>query len=219
MENAFLKSLGGASGYLPYYPIGEAEVYLRTIRHARRPEAGLFVICGGGNSQNTMALEDFLRRLRDNHIPTGSRIAITGHAEGARIRAAHLGKKVEFLGHLPDKEFQTLLARAHFVLIPQICGFGCMTRVPDMHCAGIPVIASSIVANGTGELPGATYIKDTPEAWPSALSDAMTKPPIIFPDAEFVRWLQAQRRAVQQEFSRVEPHRPLEGSAKNPLAF
>jgi hypothetical protein len=203
MEDAFLRSMGIASSYLPYYPTGEAEDYLRAIRLARRPEAGLFVICSGGNGQNTIALEDFLRRLKKEDIPTSSRIAITGHADAPKIWAAHLGEKVEFVGHLPDMEFQDLLARAHAVLIPQICGFGCMTRVADMHCAGIPVIADVLVANGTGEVPGVIYVKDTPAAWSAALSDAMTAPPTIYPETDFTKWLQAQRLAVQREFARV----------------
>jgi hypothetical protein len=53
-----------------------------------------------------------------------------------------------------------------------------MTRVPDMLCAGIPVIADPIVANPTGEVPGVEYVQEKTGGWSGALERALTRPAI-----------------------------------------
>lgn len=201
LECGFLQASGLQASYVPYYPVGEAEESLRAIRHQRRREAGLFVICGGGNAQNQMALENFLQQLRKQDLPVGARIAIAGVTQMPEHWTAHLDGSIQFFGRLPKADFDALLARAQAVLVPQTCGFGCMTRVADMLCAGIPVVADAIVANGTGGMPGVHYVMDAPGAWSEALHEAL-KLPAIFPDADFMAWHQAQRAAVHREFAR-----------------
>ena len=202
LENAFLKASGLECGYLPYYPIGEAEECLRAIRRQRCVERGLFVICGGSNAQNLIAMQAFLQRLSKQDLPAGSRIAIAGCTELPGDWTSHLGECIQFPGRLPEDEFDSLLARAQAVLVPQTCGFGCMTRVADMLCAGIPVLADALVANGTGEVPGAIFVTDAPGAWSAALNESLNLPE-VFPEADFTAWHQAQRAAVRREFARV----------------
>lgn len=203
LEDHFLQASGITSGYFPYYPIGESDDCLVSVRRERRPELGLFVICGGANGQNMLALQSFLQSLKRNDIPAGARIAITGLERLPEDWASHLGAQIEFVGSLEEECFHSLLSRSHAVLIPQRCGFGCMTRIPDMLCAGIPVVADAIVANGNGEVPGVRYLEDTPGAWASALREEMAKLPVVFPAEDYHAWQQAQRLMVKREFERV----------------
>lgn len=208
VESQFLEACGIASGYLPYYPVGESEDGLRAVRRQRRPEAGLFVICGGGNDQNLLGLQALLRHLRKEDIPAGARIVIVGLQVLPKALTVHLEEKIEFRGRLPEGEFSDLLAKAHAVLIPQTCGFGCITRVADMLCAGIPVVAGAILANGIGQVPGVRFVADTPGAWASALSAEMAQAPTVYPEAEYQAWQQAQRLTVLGEFARVAARYP-----------
>lgn len=204
LEAGFLNAAGIASGYLPYYPVGEAEECLRAVRSKRRPEAGLFVTCGGANDQNGLALKAFLHELRKADVPPGARIAIVGVREIPEHWIAHLGERIEFLGRLPEDEFDALLTRAHAVIIPQTCGFGCITRVPDMLCAGIPILANAIVANPTGEVPGVCYVANTPRPWATALHESMANVPKALSGTDFNIWHEAQRSAVRRAFASVE---------------
>ena len=202
LENDFLQAAGLSSGYAPYYPIGEAEQSLHEIRNSRRVERGLFLICGGANAQNRMALEAFLRNLRPQDVPKRSSIAIVGLEKLPEDWWSHVRGSVRFLGRLPQAEFDELLSRTQAVLIPQLVGFGCMTRTADMLCAGIPVVADSIVANATGKLPGVVYVPKTADGWRIVLHAAVESAQVASAE-EYESWLADQRASVRTELTGV----------------
>lgn len=201
LETGFVKAAGGHARYLPYYPVGEAEASLRAIHERRRPERGLLVICGGGIYQNSIALFDFCQRLQVADLPEGCRIVVSGVDDLPAAWISHLGDRVQPVGRLPQGEFDALLARAHAVLIPQTRGFGCMTRVADMLCSGIPTIADRLVESGVGVPPGIRYVDDQPGAWKEALAELMRDELQVIPARTFTAWRQTQQTIVRDEIS------------------
>jgi hypothetical protein len=203
LECGFLKSAGLRCDYLPYYPVGDAELYLERIRVHRTPKLGQFVICGGSITQNAVGLQHFLQKLAPADIPVGAKIIVSGVSELPSEWIAHLEGTVEFCGRLSEEDFSVLMANAHAVIIPQNCGFGCMTRVADSLRAGIPVLADAIVGNGTGEVPGLSLVDDYPDGWSAALHNAMAHPDRQYFEL-FSNWHSSQRVLLRTEISKMQ---------------
>jgi hypothetical protein len=197
LECGFLKGVGLPSAYLPYYPVGDAELYLERIRLQRSPRHGTFLICGGSITQNAVGLQHFLQQLQPADVPSGAKIVIVGMRELPAQWISHLNDEVEFRGYLSDEDFCSLLSQSQAVLIPQNCGFGCMTRVADSLRAGVPVIADAMVGNGMGDIPGLTLVEDSQGSWSAALHAAMIEPIDEF-FSSFCSWHLQQRAAAHE---------------------
>lgn len=203
LEHRMLRACGAQSTLMPYYPAGEAETLLRTVHAGRRPQAGLFVISGGAIAPNQMALEAFLRGLSRTDIPPDTRIVIAGTTELPSAWIAHLGDAVEPVGRLSSSDFHDLLCRAHHVLIPQTHGFGCQTRVADMLCAGVPMLAGDQVAAGVGAVPGVRFVADSPDGWARAIREARAETPSTIEAEVFTSWQSEQRSLIRDELTRL----------------
>lgn len=203
LEHRMLRACGAQSTYVPYYPVGEAETLLRKVHHDRRPQAGLFVITGGAIAPNQMALEAFLLGLRREDIPPDTRIAIAGTTELPDAWTRHLGDAIEHVGRLPAGDFHDLLCRAHYLLVPQTHGFGCQTRVADMLCAGVPMLAGGQVEAGVGAMPGVRFVADAPDGWRNAIREARATAPSTTAAEVFTSWQSAQRSLVRDELTRL----------------
>ena len=204
LECGFLKAAGLRCDYLPYYPVGDAELYLERIRVQRRSRQGTFLICGGGITQNEVGLKNFLQQLKPTDMPSGAKIVIVGMRDLPVQWVSHLSCKVEFQGRLSDEDFCSLLSQSQAVLVPQNCGFGCATRVADSLRAGVPVIADSIVGNGMGDIPGLTLVEDARGKWPAALHAAMTNSMDDFFESSS-SWHLQQRAAAHDTIQKLCP--------------
>lgn len=203
LEHRLLRACGAQSTYMPYYPTGDAESLLRQVHRDRRPQAGLFVISGGAIAPNQMALEALLTGLARNDIPPDTRIVIAGTTEVPAAWTRHLGEAVDHVGRLSDNDFHDLLCRAHFLLVPQTHGFGCQTRVADMLCAGVPMLAGGQVAAGVGAVPGVRYVADTADGWRHAIREARATAPSTIEAGVFTSWQAEQRTLVREELTRL----------------
>lgn len=203
LEHRLFRACGAQSTYMPYYPAGDAEILLRTVHRGRRPQAGLFVISGGAIAPNQMALEAFLTGLSRDDLPPETRIAIAGTTDLPAAWTTHLGDVIEHVGRLADSDFHDLLCRAHYLLVPQTHGFGCQTRIADMLCAGVPMLAAGQVAAGVGAVPGVRYVADAPGGWRSAIREARATAPSTIEAAVFTSWQAEQRSRIREEFTRL----------------
>lgn len=203
LEHRLLRACGVQSTYIPYYPVGDAEILLRTVHRGRNPQAGLFVISGGAIAPNQMALEAFLTGLSRDDIPPDTRIVIAGTTELPEAWSTHLGDVIQHVGRLPDSDFHDLLCRAHCLLVPQTHGFGCQTRVADMLCAGVPMLAGGQVGAGVGAVPGVSYVPDTPDGWRHAIRQARAAVPSTIEAAVFTSWQAEQQSLVREELTRL----------------
>ncbi len=196
VEQGLLRSLGAAAEYLPFYPVGEAMAQSRRLRGKRSAatvDPGLFVISGSPIHQNNLALADFLATLDQDKLAASVRIAVVGFDDPPARLAPYIGGKVQFLGRLDGAGFEDLLVRARAVLVPQIAGFGCLTRVPEMLAAGIPVLVDEMTAHATGAVPGACYVAPGKNRWTDAIRSAAGEPKVIAPEV-IKPWIEASRQ-------------------------
>jgi hypothetical protein len=59
------------------------------------------------------------------------------------------------------------------VLVPRQEGFGALTRMPELSCAGVPVLASASVTFAQDPPPGTTIVDDSWDAWRAAMESAV----------------------------------------------
>ena len=205
VEQGFLEASGISAEYLPFYPAGEAYEQLQQLRNRRSAgsiDNGLFVISGSGNQQNSVGLLDFLKTVDQKQLPENARIVVVGVEAIPKSWTQYFGERIQFRGWLCTPDFYKLLIQARAVLVPQVGGFGCITRIPEMLIAGIPVVADRIASNATGPLPCAKYITPGPERWSNAIRELMTEPPLV-PQAGIDAWIAQARQQVMHEFGKL----------------
>jgi glycosyltransferase involved in cell wall biosynthesis len=196
VEQGFLRSLGLPAEYVPFYPVGDAMTQLQDLRRRRSVatiDPGLFVISGSPIHQNNLALAELLASLDLERLDAGVRIAVTGFDRRQIDFSRYASAKVQFLGRLDNAAFGDLLVKACAVLVPQIAGFGCLTRILEMLAAGIPVLADAMTTSATGPMPGAIYVAPGETRWPDAIK-AMDGGLKEIPLALVEPWLAAARQ-------------------------
>jgi len=196
VESGLFQACGLPAGYFPYYPAGEARELLQAVARQRRPERDLLLVTGSSNAQNVKGLRHLLHDLDRPGLNRALRLVVTGVGENMVSVPPGLAENVKLAGFVSDGEFRSLLERARAVLIPQVCGFGCMTRVADMLCAGIPVVADSIVANAIGRPPGAEFVERGEGQWFRACQRLLAREEEV-PHVEFTAWLREQERLAR----------------------
>lgn len=201
VEQGFLSSLGLPAEYVPFYPAGDAMTQLLALRGKRSADtidSGLFVISGSPIHQNNIALANFLATLDQARLAPSVCIAVVGFDDLPGDLARYFHSKVQFLGRLDTAAFDDLLVRARAVLVPQIAGFGCLTRIPEMLAAGIPVLADAMTASATDAVPGTFYVEAGEDRWANAIN-AIGNEPMVIPQSIIEPWIaaaQAQAAAV-----------------------
>lgn len=201
VEQGLLRSLGASAEYVPFYPVGEAMAQLLRQRDRRSVDTidpGLFVISGSLIHQNNLALSNFLATLDQRQLAQHARIAVVGFDDLPGHLVRYFKGKIQFLGRLEPVEFDNLLLRARAVLVPQIAGFGCLTRIPEMLAAGIPVLADAMTTSATGTVPGARYVASGANRWSNAMKE-LDGEPMVVPQSVIEPWiaaLQAQAAGV-----------------------
>jgi hypothetical protein len=104
---------------------------------------------------------------------------------------------LECRGRLPQEELDRLLVAAQAVLVPQFRGFGALTRLPEMACAGIPTLTSRHPTFALDVPPGVHIVEDGWEAWCAAMASFVWSDPSAVPNGEpYEGWEQAQSRTL-----------------------
>lgn len=119
-------------------------------------------------------------------LPAGARLAVIGAgadaAYGRRLEALARGKRVEFLGPLPDAEVIATYRRALAVVLPSLVDTGFTSSMEALAC-GTPVIGTAL-----GSLPevvrdgdtGTLVAPDDPAALRRCLEHALADPDRYF---------------------------------------
>lgn len=188
VEMALANGLGMPSHYYPYLPVGLLRKRLHQIRQRRAPRAGLFVLMGCANHATTRrAMQWFAEQARKHGLPNGVRVVAVGEKSETLTTADGL----ELRGWLEQNELDELLAQCQAVLAVQTDGFGALTRLAEMACAGVPVLVSRHPVAALDAPPGLHVINDEWPAWCAALAD-MRQANACVPQAEYETWAAAQ---------------------------
>lgn len=194
-EQWFLTNHGAVTDYLPYHPPAAERTRLgriRARRQVRSPEPGqLLAVASGRNTRNRAGLQALARQIA--LLPEESRVHLHlgGQALGdlpEQLRSP----RCTFHGELNEEQLETLMVRCHAAVVYQESGVGALTRIPEMLCAGLPVLANAHAARSAYHLPGVTIFHDLNELTRLA-TQYLHLPPVPVPDqaaeARLVSWV------------------------------
>lgn len=171
LEAGLASGLGLSSKYYPYLPVGEIRRQLELIREKRassETRENVFLMLGTvAHNPTRLGFEWVLDHILRDGLPGGMRLMVAGHSS-EKLAAFHEGenRRVEFLGFTPQDRLNSLLKTVRAVLVPQFSGFGSITRVVEMSCAGIPVLTSENPGYAFSDLPpGVKVLGRTWQSW------------------------------------------------------
>jgi hypothetical protein len=155
-EASVLTGIGLSCQYYPYVPAGQVRDNLARIcavRQTSEPDRNLFLLLGTASHAPTRrSLAWFLNCAREQGLPGGARIAVVGSNVDQLLAHDERVTGIEVLGRVPDEELFDLLTHVGAALVPQRMGFGALTRIPELACAGVPMLV----------FPHASYAIDPP---------------------------------------------------------
>ena len=174
VEAGLIGGLGLPSEYYPYLPVGAIRQNLDGIRQIRardRSTPGLFLMLGTAEHTTTRAsFSWFVQCVRDNGLPRGTRVVVCGSRTDKLLPSDISVAGLDLRGWVDQDHLDELLTRVQAVLVPQLTGFGSLTRLPELACAGIPVIASTHATHAVDPTPGLHVADPAWDAWCSAMA-------------------------------------------------
>jgi len=172
-ELSLVRGLGYNAKYYPYLPVGEIKDWLLNIRTQRTKGAivkGLFVYIGTISYGPTLVgIKWLLSKIREEGLPEGCQIIIAGNGGKNLIDEYGSISNIQIFDRLEQSEMENLLIKAQAVLVPQFAGFGSVTRITEMACAGIPVLASEHSVSAMDVPPGVVGLPQQWSDWKEAI--------------------------------------------------
>jgi glycosyltransferase involved in cell wall biosynthesis len=206
LETSLVRGLGLSVFYYPYLPVKDIRsrlLYLREQRLGGSIEKGLFLMVGSIFHRSTgEGFRWFLDNIKENGLPKGVHIVVGGGSGESLSSEYGALPRVEITGRIKQDELEELMKRACAVLIPQRSGFGALTRIPEMSCAGVPMIASEHSISAMHAPPGVRFVQDNWKDWISAMQDANDHPKTVSL-TEYKDWEKSQSipiKAVVQKY-------------------
>lgn len=169
VETGLVGGLGLPSQYYPYVPVGGIRRAMDGIRRARREggvEAGFFLMLGTARHKTAWdSFSWFVQNVRNHGLPNGVCIVVGGLGTDELLPPAAQVPGLELRGWLDQDELDQLLVRAQAVIVPHRVGFGALTRLAELACAGIPAIVSRHPAYTMDLPPGCRCVDDSWADW------------------------------------------------------
>ena len=190
-ETSMIRGLGLSAIYYPYFPVNEIRSRLMRVRQERANsdiERGLFLMVGSVfHAPTGDGFRWFLRNVKENGLPDGMHIIVGGKGGDNLMEEFGALQGVEIRGRLEQAELDGLMKKACAMLIPQRSGFGSVTRISEMACAGFPVITSEHAIAAMQAPPGVRVVSDEWHAWESVMQ-AIVKHPQANTLKEYEAW-------------------------------
>jgi glycosyltransferase involved in cell wall biosynthesis len=200
VECAVISGVGMSCQLYPYVPVGEVRAKLRRTaeqRARRAPDRRLFLLLGTANHAPTRrSLEWFLQRAREEGLPGGACVALVGSRVHELLPHGASIPGVQLLGRLSDDDLADLTVRSAAALVPQRMGFGAVTRIAELACAGVPVLTFPHASYAIDVPPGVHVLaNDSWECLVDGMRQAMEHPWSVDPDA-YGAWETTQPRPL-----------------------
>jgi hypothetical protein len=183
LEHRFIESLGIPCDYYPYQPVGLHRQMLLRIREKRRKsklQKGLYVLMGSvAHPPVGLATAWWIQQATQYGLPDGVRVIILGRGAERFIPAGSTIPNVEVRSWIESTELEALLTEAQGALVPYVEGFGALTRISDLLCAGVPIIASTLATAAVDPDPLMLPVENKWQAWHDAMHNVMTHSGVI----------------------------------------
>ncbi len=178
VETGLVSGLGLEAVHYPYRPVGAIRSRLEAIRQARlqsEPESSLFLLLGSAMHGTTRrAFEWFLTQARRHGLPQGIRLMLAG-MDTDKLDLRGTGG-IEALGWVSQPALDRLLVAARAVVVPQFSGFGSVTRLVELSCAGVPALVSAHPTYAIDVPPGVHVLGESWPEWQALLHDLSLGP-------------------------------------------
>ncbi len=156
-EDVFLRNLGVACRYYPYYPVAAIERQLLEIRRKRMEttKQGILLLGNMYNLPTRCGMERIAAFWQKKKLyERFGRLLVAGLGSEIHFHPGLYGEAVVFLGTLSADQYGKVLSEVLAVLCYQETGAGALTRICEMQVAGIPVLANSHAARSYYRQPG-----------------------------------------------------------------
>jgi glycosyltransferase involved in cell wall biosynthesis len=199
VEAGMVGGLGLSAYYYPYLPVGAIRQRLNEIRQQRsaeRQEAGLFLMLGhAGHLTTREAMTWFVEQAQVHGLPEGIRVVVGGTRTDELCPVEGEVPGLEFRGWLEQPDLDRLLIQVKGVLAPQRRGFGALTRLPELACAGLPVITSRHTTYAINPTPGLYVATDDWRSWRERMTQLNQDSPHVS-TADYDAWEEQQPRPL-----------------------
>lgn len=204
VETGLVSGMGLAAVYYPYLPVGAIRARLVAIAQQRQQtgqDAHLFVMLGSAMHPTTMrAFEHFLQQMSQQCLPDHIRLVLVGM--DTEKLAMPVAQNIETRGWIEQSELDQLLISARAVLIPQISGFGAVTRIAEMACAGVPALVATHPTWAIDLPPGVQVIAGDWSEWYTQIIELSQTP--VAGQWDYPAWEQSQPRPDSQFFNHIQ---------------
>jgi hypothetical protein len=206
VEAGFIGGLGLACQYYPYVPVGairDSLIRIRAQRACSGYEQGLFVLLGSAAHGVTFdSMQWFARNAAACGLPAGVKVIAVGSETESLLPPGVSVPGLTLRGWMPQSELDDLLARVAGAVIPQRSGFGALTRLPELACAGIPVITFRHPSHAINPTPGLRIVDEQWADVCATLCEAARGAASISAD-EYDQWEHQQPRPLAETLQRV----------------
>ncbi len=171
-EQWLLAAHGVPSLFLPYFPPAIFRETLAEVRTTRtRSKKDKVIIAGTATNPPTLAgLQTLVEHASEIvKASEGCEVLLMGFGTEV-LGSANLPAGFHVLGGVSDVAFRDALACAKVALCYQHGTSGALTRIPELLCAGVPVIANFVAARSYHDAEGVTVVEDI-----SHLLDALSR--------------------------------------------
>ncbi len=200
VEASALTGVGLSCKLYPYVPRGQVRETLvasAAMRKTTSIRRGLFVLIGSAfHAPTRRSMEWFVQHAVQDGLPRGVHIVVAGSNVGELLADRVTVPQLEVRGRLSTVELTALLVASNAALVPQRMGFGALTRLPELACAGVPVVTFPHAAYALDVPPGVQVLED--DSWSSlvdAMCAAMERPPSV-DRAAYESWERRQPRPI-----------------------
>jgi hypothetical protein len=194
-EQWFLANHGAVTDHLPYFPSGDDLRRLDQIRNQRLANPPttheLLVVASGHNARNREGLRRLAGLLRD--LPTDNGLAL--HLGGQQLEdlRPHFDLPgCTFHGEMSAATLDALMVRCRAAIVYQPAGVGALTRIPELLCAGLPVLADPHAARSAYHLSGLHLFHNARELLTLAQAPLAVPPrpsPDLAAEQRLVAWI------------------------------
>lgn len=105
------------------------------------------------------------------------------------------------LGWVSEETLTDLLVSSKAVISPQLYGMGALTKLPELSCAGIPVLTSNHACYALDLPPGITGLPNSWEAWQEAIEKCLDSNPQN--QDLYESWLSRQGDTLSEEIRKI----------------
>ena len=203
VEAGILGGLGLTTHFYPYLPVGEIRAGLEKIRAKRNnPENTIeknhFLMLGSASHHTTdKSILWFLDQASKHGLPEGIHVSIAGKGTEKYKTAVANNNNISILGWLKQDDLDALLCKVRGVSIPQLLGFGALTRLPEMSCAGIPTLVSTHPTYAVDNPPGIYPVSDDWKDWCKNLSEFSHNHDLTPTQEQYENWVERQPRPLE----------------------